>query len=438
MAMPEQREVIKRLRLYQAWKGNNIFFCGGRLIFGPDVASLFLTTILIAGPAITFCIDIILKMNKDEKQPSTILGFPVLILTLLMTIADLTFLFMTSSRDPGIVQRNTRPLDGNEAYNATTPSMEWISGRAPRLRLPRTKDVIVNGFVLKVKYCDTCMLYRPPRASHCSICNNCVKKFDHHCPWVGQCIGLRNYRFFSLFISTSTFLCIFIFIFSWLNIIDQRKHYGNSTWKSMKHEVMSLVLIVYIFIMVWFVGGLSVLHCYLMSTNQTTYENFRYRYDKKDNPHNNGYWRNFKEVFFSKIPPSEHDFRSFIDEETIEVGPYTPNIGMNITSMKEKFGIEMGNKFAVCDNMTIPSILQNLDYSSIEDNEDVKDQTDNNAFDPLGIHFSQKCHCCSPRHSASKSCGSENEASGNERAAKEAPEAVNDERTTNQRYSNMV
>lgn len=161
---------------------------------------------------------------------------------------------------------------------------------------------------------------------------------------------------------------------------------------------------------------------------QTTYENFRYRYDKKDNPNNNGYWKNFKEVFFSKVPPSEHDFRSFVDEEMIEVGPYTPNIGMNQTSKTEKIDIETGN-------MTIPSILQNLDYSSIEDNEDVKDLTDNNAFDLVGIHTSQKCDHCSPRHSASKSCDSENEVSSNERAAQEALEAVDDERTIDQRYA---
>ncbi|XP_010448541.1 PREDICTED: protein S-acyltransferase 8 [Camelina sativa] len=338
-------------RVFEAWKGSNKFILGGRLIFGPDARSLPATLLLIIVPVALFCVFVARHLRHEFSSYNA--GYAILVVAILFTIYVLILLSFTSARDPGIVPRNLHPPEEELRYETTISA----DGRqTPSVQIPRTKEVMVNGVSVRVKYCDTCMLYRPPRCSHCSICNNCVERFDHHCPWVGQCIGQRNYRYFFMFVSSSTLLCIYVFSMSafYIKILMDNQH--GTVWRAMKASPWSVALMIYCFIALWFVGGLTAFHLYLISTNMTTYESFKYRSSSRSIVYNRGCANNFLEVFCSKVKPSRNNFRAFIEEEPPRVVTL-PNTTRESAEADEENGTR---RQKVEDDLDIGDDLMNL------------------------------------------------------------------------------
>lgn len=80
-----------------------------------------------------------------------------------------------------------------------------------------------NGFVYKMKFCETCNVIRPLRTSHCHDCNNCVMGFDHHCIWLGCCIGKRNYpSFFAFVLSIFAFVMFIVYTSIWSLVVQSK------------------------------------------------------------------------------------------------------------------------------------------------------------------------------------------------------------------------
>ncbi|CAL8472070.1 g11612 [Coccomyxa elongata] len=291
----EQQQQEPRRRGHNT--GLHYSFLEGRIVLGPDWKSVMASLALILAPCGVFF---------GLVAPHLIHEFtwvPVAF-AIVLAVLCLAFLFVTAFMDPGFIPRDQ-------------PDDLEIGERAP------TKEYQVNGYTVNTKWCMTCYHYRPPRCSHCAVCDNCVRKFDHHCPWVGNCIGERNYRFFLLFVFTTAALDMYVDGWCWGHLAYLASRNEDGWWGAI-HEGVSgpaaLALIIYTLLALGFVGGLSGLHTFFTSTNRTTYEHFRTRVNGQGNPYDVGFFRNWAQVCCSAIPERIPEHR-YPFPEPIELQP---------------------------------------------------------------------------------------------------------------------
>ncbi len=85
------------------------------------------------------------------------------------------------------------------------------NNNSEKIKTTSSLELINNIPLIFVKKpCITCNIMRPPKASHCKICDNCILELDHHCFYISNCVGLRNHKNFYLFLLFGTFVSFII------------------------------------------------------------------------------------------------------------------------------------------------------------------------------------------------------------------------------------
>lgn len=158
-------------------------------------------------------------------------------------------------------------------------------------------------------FCKKCNSQRPERAHHCKICQQCILKMDHHCPWVANCVGFYNQKYFYLFLIYATvgdfvaFLCMGMKAFS-IDLNIRTKENVDSVWKMLGLVWDPLMLTLGILLslaMTLAIGFLCYAQTMMILENRTTIEQLVYTEASTSPYWSADKWHNFRIVMGSNV-----------------------------------------------------------------------------------------------------------------------------------------
>jgi len=169
--------------------------CNGRFWCVPDVCGVIccvMTWLLVLYA--DFVVSFVILAPAPDATPAasaaSLLNFLVFNLLAFLALASHTRAMLT---DPGAVPKG----------NATRENIESMC-------LPEGEVVFK---------CPKCISIKPSRAHHCSVCQRCIRKMDHHCPWVNNCVGEANQKYFVLFTLYIALLSLHGFVLAGLQFL---------------------------------------------------------------------------------------------------------------------------------------------------------------------------------------------------------------------------
>eukprot|EP00743_Colponemidia_sp_Colp-15_P005548 GILK01005968.1.p1 GENE.GILK01005968.1~~GILK01005968.1.p1 ORF type:complete len:550 (+),score=89.42 GILK01005968.1:52-1650(+) len=169
-------------------------------------------------------------------------------------------------------------------------ALTWLSdpGYLHRSKLPLVELLEKHDVYL---VCPECQAVKPERTRHCHFCKRCVMRFDHHCPWVNNCIGIQNHGLFFTFICCfllDLILCIVVSIILFVGESSPPIDWLSTAvtgWEGRKYIALALVIVAgSLFIpasLLWVVHVRNV--CTNMTTGETCGHNYSLIKDDSSN-----------------------------------------------------------------------------------------------------------------------------------------------------------
>ena len=261
--------------------GNNRFLLSGRLVTSGDSPYPFLGALAVAlfmpGIFLAFEAEWLWHANAPASGSGgigTSAGKALIVLFAYTTLIMWTSMLRTSLRDPGIIPKGLDREPDFESFAVPVGGDDDLTGtgmgQRPRLRHVRVREELVGS-----KWCETCQTYRPPRTSHCRLCDVCTEQTDHHCSFLNNCIGRRNYPSFVAFLLSACMAAFFVIGTSIAHLVLRGTQVGGTEFWTSWRTIGTLIVLVVTTAAALPLVGLAGYHAYLIWQGRTTIETVR-------------------------------------------------------------------------------------------------------------------------------------------------------------------